>query len=104
MNRRGFLKGLVGAVAGAALAEKLSTRSIFLPPRGGWLQTGYVFAYQSHQYQTHIQWGKPDIANAGVPQFLTNYVDPKILEVLIKSIGETDTQFVRRLLSRSNRK
>lgn len=81
MNRRGFLKGFVGAVAGAALAEELSTRSIFLPPRGGW-------------------WAN----TVGAPAFLTNYVDPKILEVLIKPIGETDAQFVRRLLSRSNRK
>lgn len=41
MNRRGFLRGALGAavgiVAGAELVEALAPkRTIFLPPRGGW--------------------------------------------------------------------
>lgn len=36
MNRRTFMGGFVAGGLSAAIAEELSTRSIFLPPRGGW--------------------------------------------------------------------
>jgi len=67
MNRRGFLRGALGVVVAApALVEALSTRSIFLPPRGGWLarDMNYVLG--------------------GVPSFLTNYIDPQIADVLLR--------------------
>lgn len=96
MNRRGFLKGFVGVVAGAALVEELSTKSIFLPPRGGW-RSGHDRS-MSVQCWIQAQWepalqetlAKYERAvmtegfNAGAPQFLTNYVDPEIIEALIK--------------------
>jgi hypothetical protein len=87
MNRRNFLRAAfgatVGVVAGTELVEALiPTRKIFLPPRDGWV-------------------GR---ANAGIPQFLTNYVDPQLIDYLIKPmstvriIGETDTQLRCRVL------
>jgi hypothetical protein len=63
MNRRNFLQSLlggaiVGAVATPALAELLAPkRTIFLPPRGGW---------------------------GGVPEYLENYIDPEIVDMLIQ--------------------
>jgi|SRR6202789_2235916 len=45
MNRRGFFGLLAGAAAGVAVSDELlelltPTRSIFLPPAGGWIATG----------------------------------------------------------------
>jgi hypothetical protein len=59
MNRRGFLQALgglgVGVVAGAELAELLApTRTIFLPPRGGWHSDGRIMA---------VDWGIDDTTN-----------------------------------------
>lgn len=111
MNRRGFFKGFVGAVAGAALAEELSTKSIFLPPKGGWATKN---PYGGKIHENIVQfWDNraggtatpeqilDDIArltddavknlgrfvNAGVPLFLTNYIDPQMLGRLLKPTG-----------------
>lgn len=84
MDRRSFLRGALGAavgiVAAAPLVEALTPkRTIFLPPRGGW--TTNSAPLQSFHFQTHAQYAAR--SNAGVPQFLTNYVDPKIIDVLV---------------------
>jgi hypothetical protein len=76
MNRRGFLRAALGAsvgvVAGAELVEALSTRSIFLPPRGGWF-SGRVY------YK-----GAEVVYSVGGPSFLTNYVDPQLIGYLVR--------------------
>jgi hypothetical protein len=43
MNRRGFFKALTGTVALAAVLPEIwtPTKTIFLPPRGGWLQRDF---------------------------------------------------------------
>ena len=87
MNRRQFLRGFVGVAATAGVIETLApARSIFLPPRGGWMT-------------------QP--ADAGVPSFLTNYIDPQILDILVRPTryiirmeGETDAQLRARMFER----
>lgn len=81
-TRRNFLRALatgaaVGVVAPAALVELLAPkRTIFLPPRGGW--AAGLPPLKSFYFQTHTQY------SARVPQFLVNYVDPKMLEILVQ--------------------
>jgi hypothetical protein len=92
MNRRGFLKGLVGVVAGAALAEELSTKSIFLPPQGGWPRKRTYGGLLSENLvqisDVRLLRSPEEVAEflgpiAGVPQFLTNWMDPEIVNVLV---------------------
>lgn len=100
MDRRTFLRGIlktaiIGAVTTPALAELLTPkRTIFLPPAGGWLDNTVDFWKPATPEQIlediRRMFGKlceqgyryagP---NAGVPQFLTNYMDPKMVEVLV---------------------
>lgn len=97
MNRRNFLRALggavVGAVAGAELAELLSPKpTIFLPPRGGWLSSRVKVLRNEAEVAEFFGADLAEqesanaffVANAGVPQFLTNYIDPKILEELLR--------------------
>lgn len=89
---------VIGAVATPALAELLTPkRTVFLPPRGGWWDNIAGESRTAQQIMGDIErmFGKladqgwNDDAtfhagpNAGVPQFLTNYMDPKIVEVLV---------------------
>lgn len=104
LDRRKFLKGLlggavVGAVAAPALAELLEPkRTIFLPPRGGWWDNTASESRTAQQIMGDIErmfgklceqghYGDATLhasPNAGVPQFLTNYMDPKLIEVLVR--------------------
>jgi hypothetical protein len=89
ISRRNFLQRLatgavVGIVAPAALAELLAPkRTIFLPPRGGWLaKLGFEWVTDTVEFDVSTSVGY----NAGVPQFLTVYFNPKILEILAEPI------------------
>lgn len=87
MNRRGFLRAalsgaVVGVIAAPALVEALSTRSIFLPPAGGWLRKDIYKGLIHH--------------NAGVPSFLTNYVDPQMLDLLTQPMHAQEVYFLAR--------
>jgi len=105
MDRRGFLRGFVGAVATAAVAEALQpARTIFLPPRGGWWSDTDFRGADARQIQEDIERcfqqmlrrsqepiyytdaGIEKLA-AAVPQFLTNYVDPKVIEILVSPMA-----------------
>lgn len=105
LDRRTFLRGMlktavIGAVATPALAELLTPkRTIFLPPRSGWLDntTGQTATaqeiydditrlFKQMQRQGEEGWPADREFNAGVPQFLTNYVDPKVVEILVKPV------------------
>lgn len=103
MNRRGFLKGIVGAVAGTALAEELSTTSIFLPPRGGWA-TGKIATTSWVTTNVRLLHNVEEVREflgpytTEVPQFLTNFFDPKLLDILLRKPGESDREFIRRFV------
>lgn len=52
MNRRGFLRGAIGAAAALAIGEAfLPKRSIFLPPAGGW-PAGQLGSFRGVDYLT----------------------------------------------------
>jgi hypothetical protein len=120
MNRRGFLKalgaGAVGVVATPAILEALApTRSIFLPPRGGWLvnrveyygTTRGRWAYGGAIHENLVQTAGREMleryqrnvyehgVNAGVPGFLTNYFDPKLLEVLVEPMKAHSFDYIQ---------
>lgn len=97
MDRRTFLRGIlrtavVGAVATPALAELLAPKpTIFLPPRSGWpsassqeIYDDIVRLFKQMQRQANEGWDVNRKFNVSVPQFLTNYVDPKMVEILVK--------------------
>lgn len=115
MNRRGFLKalgaGAVGVVATPAILEALApTRSIFLPPPGGWFRANLyggklhenlvqvgALRYPTPQeildeaertFQEMCRNGGQDVEHyvLSPPQFLTNYFDPKVLEILLAPV------------------
>lgn len=103
MDRRTFLRGIlrtavVGAVAAPALAELLTPKpTIFLPPRGGWwvndtwptataqeIYDDVCRLFKQMQRQADEGWDVNREFAGGVPQFLANYVDPKMVEILVK--------------------
>lgn len=106
MNRRGFLRGAlgaaVGAIAGAELAEALAPkRTIFLPPRGGWFTP-----YDSSVYdiQTAIGAELDALLRAHGPVFYNDEGLQLITErvhAAIRKVGETDAQLRERVLSQT---
>lgn len=103
LDRRTFLRGMlkgavIGAVATPALAELLTPkRTVFLPPAGGWWGNTVGSSRTPQEIYSDIErmfsklqeqgWdGNATFRagpNAGVPQFLTNYMDPKLIEVIV---------------------
>lgn len=108
MNRRGFLRALgtaatVGVVAPAALAELLvPKRTIFLPPRGGWLLDKVWYTDEVAYIQTAIgaELDKLFAASYGTPIYYTDagfeMIEARINFVLRK-YGETDAQLRERM-------
>lgn len=80
LTRRKFLRTLgtaafAGVVATPALAELLTPKpTIFLPPRGGWFTAKTDFCYGLTSGSAF---------NGAIPSFLTTYIDPEIIEVLL---------------------
>lgn len=102
MNRRKFLTGLAGVAVGAALAEELSTRSIFLPPRGGWFGTDfnkYLTSNTAWFLKTEHRDGLAlySRAHPGSPE---DYVVTSE-EIATDELGRPDVLFDGRLMSRA---
>lgn len=107
MNRRGFLRGALGAavgvVAGAELVEALTpSRTIFLPPRGGWF-SGLDLAYGSDVTSLHTAIGREldALAASREPIYYNDEGFAQIearIHAAIRKFGETDDEFRRRVM------
>lgn len=111
MNRRGFLRGALGAtvgvVAGAELVEALAPkRTIFLPPRGGWrlgsLAELQAEAAMSYDLQTAIGRELDALLSLPAPIYYNDeglaLIESRV-HAAIRKVGETDAEFRNRVLT-----